>query len=126
MEGVEVARADVKLTVLGPTESSNMRSRYVVEMWGKTAHLSIAMVPKHWWERLARVDARYTLVGTTSEELGSFINRNVMQRNSKKNVTTFDTRPRQKTNTRDVGGRGIVFGSRKSDLHTAIYQNNFF
>lgn len=121
LAGIEVPTADVKLTVLGPTESSGGRSRYVVECWGKTAHYALTMVPKHWYERLARIDARYQLTSTPATALGAFINRNILQANSKKNVTTFDTRSRQKTNTRDVGGRGIVFGSRKSDIHTAIY-----
>lgn len=121
MQGVEVANVGCKLTVLNPTESSNGRSRYVIEVWGDAAHYAISMVPPRWWEHLKRIDARYTLHDVTSKALGAFINRNIMQANSKKNVTTFDTRSRQKTNTRDVGGRGIVFGSRKSDVHTAIY-----
>lgn len=121
LQGIEVDNVGYKMTVLSPTESSGMRSRYVIEVWGLAAHHAITLVPSSWWEHLTRIDARYTLKNVSADALGSFINRNIMQRTSKKNVTTFDTRPRQKTNTRDVGGRGIVFGSRKSDIHTAIY-----
>ena len=39
----------------------------------------------------------------------------------RRNIYTFNTKERQKTNSRDVGGFGMMVGSRKSNQHTVLY-----
>lgn len=110
-----------KLTLLGGTESSNQKTRYVIEVWGLHCDRFVRGIERHWFEYLTRIDYRAPLKHTTTVSLDAYINQQVLSGKSKRNVSTFATKNRQKTNTRDVGGKGVIFGSRKSDSHTVIY-----
>lgn len=114
-------RDNYKVTVLGADPGNGAKRRYVVEAWGLYSVELAALVPTDWFEHLARVDWRAPLLKSNHEGIKSYIQQRVLSRNGKRNVTAFDTKNRQKTNTRDVGGVGLILGSRKSEAHTSIY-----
>ena len=114
-------RENYRITVLGPVAADPDKSRYCVESWGEKAVQLALVVPEFFWDDLNRIDFRQPLLNANSEQVESFISRRAMSKTGARNVTTFNTKNRQKSDSRDVGGRGITFGSRKSDSHTVVY-----
>jgi hypothetical protein len=110
-----------KISALGATQDGQKR-RYAVESWGEHAVELSALVPVEWHEHLSRIDYRQELTNVTAEELDAYITKLQMGNKGRRNISTFDTNYRRKTNTRDVGGKGAFLGSRKSASHTALYR----
>src|SRR6187402_297285 len=121
MENPLVDRQDYRITILGPVASDPNKNRYCVESWGRNAVALAYCVPMHFWDSLNRIDYRAPMNTVNMESFEAFVTRRAMSKTGARNVTTFNTKNRQKSNTRDVGGRGITFGSRKSDSHTVAY-----
>lgn len=110
-----------KMSVLPGTDSQG-RTRYVYEAWGKMADHLWELLPTVWVNALYRLDIREELPTITEDHIAAL--QTSISLGSKGAVNTFmlNSRPRQKTNQRDVGGRGVQFGSRKSDQHLVIYK----
>lgn len=114
-------RDNYKISCLGADPGNGHKRRYVLEAWGEYSIELAALVPLDFFEHLARIDWRAPLLHAQHEDIKSYIQQRVLSRVGKRNVTAFDTKNRQKTNTRDVGGVGLLLGSRKSEAHTSIY-----
>ena len=117
-----VTNRDFKVTVLNPTPSTNGKSRYIVEIWGAHTMEILPLIPDWFWGSLSRIDHRTPLLKTTDAALTAFIQKWAMSDRGLRNIATLNTKPRTKSNKRDVGGRGIIFGSRKSNSHTVVYK----
>lgn len=111
-----------EITVLNPTNASGGKSRYVIEAWGAHCMDILPYIPNWLWGSLARIDYREPLLHTTDEALAAFCQKWAMSDKGSRNISTLNTKPRVKTNRRDVGGKGICFGSRKSSSHTVAYK----
>jgi hypothetical protein len=112
----------LKMRALGDAPDGNGKRRYTIEAWGPNSDVLAEMVPVGWFEYLTRLDVRVELPGVEADELDAYVQMLTLGRTGKRNVSTFDTRFRRKTSTRDVGGRGAFLGSRKSQSHSAIYR----
>lgn len=112
---------NIKFSVLGPTQSAPGKNRYVVEAWGESAVHLATIVPDDFWHNLNRIDWRCPTTKTQPQAFEAFVVRQAMSKTSGRNLTTFNTKGRKKGPTRDVGGRGVLSGSRKSDSHTVAY-----
>lgn len=110
------------ITILNPTQSSNGKSRYVIECWGAHCMDIVPVLPTWLWGSLSRIDYREPLLHTTDAALAAFCQKWSMSDKGSRNISTLNTKPRAKSNRRDVGGKGICFGSRKSSSHTVAYK----
>lgn len=117
-----VTNRDFKVTVLNPTPTSNGKSRYIVEIWGEHTMEILPVIPDFLWGSLSRIDHRTPLLHVTDEALAAFATKWAMADRKSRNIATLNTRPRRKNNKRDVGGKGVIFGSRKSASHTVVYK----
>lgn len=97
-------------------------SATVVELWGKAADQFAAFMPNHWWCYLRRLDIREVVqpLGDDSDALA--LDWAFLARPRNVNTAALDSKPRHKNNKRDVGGRGLVIGSRKSARHAVFYK----
>lgn len=111
-----------EITVLGPTKDTAGKSRYVIEVWGPNTLSILPFIPTWLWAHLSRVDYREPLLHTNEDALAAFCQKWSMSDKGSRNISTLNTKARAKTNRRDVGGKGIVFGSRKSNSHTVAYK----
>lgn len=116
-----VEKQNFKISVLGPVAADPDKARYCVEAWGEYSVYLAQVTPMGWWDHLNRIDWRQPTIKTQPAAFEAFVQRRAMAKTGARNVTTFNTKNRQKTSSRDVGGRGITFGSRKSDSHTVAY-----
>lgn len=113
-----------KVRALGAV-ADGQRRRYSVESWGEHAIELAALVPADWFECLARVDYREPMRHTSVTDFDALVNKTAMGAKGKRNIATFDNKHRSKTNTRDVGGKGMFVGSRKSAHMTAAYRRGY-
>ncbi len=109
-----------KMTVLGGKGIKD--SRYIVEFVGPVAEFLKLSIPVSWYRSLRRIDWRTEMRELTSSLLAKAQAWAVLQEKGKRNVSTFNTPSRIKTTSRDVGGRGIFLGSRKSNVCSALYR----
>lgn len=108
-----------RVHALGATKEG--RRRYVLAVWGEYARLVVNLPFEKWAENLTRLDLRaqvYECRPDTFERLCRALE-NAETRN---NVESFKTPKRTKNNQRDAGGRGVRYGSRKSDVSSKIYR----
>lgn len=110
------------ITILNPTASSNGRSRYIIESWGAHTLDILPYLPNWIWGHLSRIDYREPLLHTSDQALAAFCQKWAMSDKGSRNISTLNTKARAKSNRRDVGGKGICFGSRKSSSHTVVYK----
>jgi hypothetical protein len=97
------------------------RRRYVLSIAGHWAHLVTHLPFAKWADNLTRADVRATMYdcrGDTFERLCLALE-NAETRN---NIESFKVARRTKSNARDAGGRGVRFGSRKSDVSSKVYR----
>lgn len=118
---VEGKGGNLKIRALGATETGKAR-RYSVESWGPHCIELAALVPQDWFEHLTRVDYREPLLHTQPADFDAYVTQTHMGQKGRRNVTTFNNKYRTKTDTRDVGGKGMFIGSRKSAHMSAAYQ----
>lgn len=108
-----------RVHALGATKEG--RRRYILAVWGEYAKLAANLPFEKWADHLTRVDLRgviYECRPDTFERLCRALE-NAETRN---NVESFKTPKRTKNNQRDAGGRGVRYGSRKSDVSSKIYK----
>jgi hypothetical protein len=117
---VGMLRTCSNLTVL-PSKPGET-SRYIFEVWGPMADRFAMYMPATWWECLRRIDLRAELNDLDPNQMRDAV-RYLAHRESKHNVSLFDSKPRAKRGeNRDVGGIGMYWGSRKSGQHGVIYK----
>lgn len=96
-------------------------SYFEVNVWGDQSAYFARSMPVVWWAALTRIDFRTEFPALSSshiQSIVSFYNANP----PKRYICDPFIRPNaSKTNKRDVGGRGIRFGSRASKSHLVIY-----
>jgi hypothetical protein len=109
---------DFDFTCLGADLTGDGKRRYVIEAWGEYAIELAALVPLEWFEDLSRVDVQAKIPGVDAKDVKAYATRRYMADKGKRNVTPYDSKPRKKTNKRDVGGVGLTIGSRKSKRYT--------
>jgi len=108
-----------RVHALGATKSGNRR--YVLALWGEPARLVTNLPFPKWGDDLTRVDIRRTVYGCaddTYEKLCVALE----YAETKNNIESFKVKRRTKNHQRDTGGRGVRYGSRKSDRSSKIYK----
>ena len=119
--GVRYGR-DLKLSVLPGGSGGRMGRRLVLESWGENCAKLIDHLDSGKAEYITRLDYRRELPAVERKHIEAYVARTAIQGKGRRNVQTFNSRPRQKTDTRDIGGFGVFIGSRKSDACTTAYQ----
>lgn len=115
-------KLNFKLTILGPTQYSAGRNRYCFEAWGPDSIQLVDAVGARHLEHLNRVDFRMPLLCTSNKSVKDYAAKLFASKNGSRNITTFDTKSRTKSASRDTGGTGVRIGSGKSASYTVIYQ----
>lgn len=115
-------RRDLKLSVLPGGSGGRMGRRLVLESWGEHCAKLIDYLDSSKAEYITRLDYRRDLPNVERKHIEAYVARTAIQGKGRRNVQTFNSRPRQKTDTRDIGGFGVFIGSRKSDACTTAYQ----
>lgn len=110
----------LKFTVLGGNKMRN-EERRVIEIWGEFAHFVFHACPTAWLNKVYRLDYRETIPALNSSHVQALQTALTLGAKPKVNTMVYNTRDRQKSASRDVGGQGITFGSRKSDHHAVLY-----
>lgn len=110
-----------KMSVLPGTDAQG-RTRYVYEAWGKMADHLWELLPTVWVNALYRLDLREELAGISEDHIAALQTSISLGNKGAVNTFMLNSRPRKKTSTRDIGGRGVQFGSRKSDQHLVVYK----
>lgn len=108
-----------RVHALGATKEG--RRRYVLSVWGEYAGLVVNLPFDKWSDFLTRVDLRaqvYDCRPDTFERLC----RALENAETRSNLESFKTPKRTKNHQRDAGGRGVRYGSRKSDVSSKIYK----
>lgn len=97
------------------------RRRYVFSLAGSFAELARQLPFAKWADQLTRLDYRNTIyecAPDTYEKLCVALE----HAETRNNIETFKVAARTKTHQRDTGGRGVRYGSRKSDISTKLYR----
>lgn len=107
------------LHALGADDNGNRM--YMVETWGKFAHMVLRELPHEWYTFIARVDWRISVDVNVNrlKFLYAYIEANQKRA---RNLQLFDTRPRTKKQGRNAGGKGLAVGSHKSEARLSVYQ----
>lgn len=93
-----------------------------IEVWGRIADLFAQLLSPQDWLLCSRLDYRQELSERSDRDMRYFVLWQMRRGAKRVNLYPMDTRPRKKTNKRDVGGKGIFLGSRKSDKTLAVYK----
>lgn len=112
-------RKKSRVHALGATKGG--RRRYTLAVWGEYAALVKNLPFAKWADHLTRVDVRtklYDCRPDTFERLCIALE----NAETKNNVESFKVAKRQKNHQRDSGGRGVRYGSRKSDVSSKVYK----
>lgn len=108
-----------KLSALGQERRSSDH-RYVVEFWGASADVVARALRVDELQYLRRVDYKEAVHGLSDGEWENAMSA-LYFRPCKLNTSTIKTKPREKMGEqRDVGGIGMLYGSRKSDEHGVL------
>lgn len=114
-----VRKRHTRVHALGATKGG--RRRYIFSVSSEFAE-NIRYLPfAKWADQLTRVDIRsiiYQCRPDTYEKLCLALE----CAETRNNIETFKVAARTKTHARDTGGRGVRYGSRKSDLSTKVYK----
>lgn len=112
-------RKKSRVHALGATKTG--RRRYVLSVWGEYAHLADNLNFAFWAEYLTRVDIRTTLYDCADDTFDRLTTA-LQYAETRNNIETFNVSKRTKNHARDAGGKGVRFGSRKSDVSTKLYR----
>lgn len=112
-------RKKQRVHALGATKEG--RRRYVFSVWGEYARLVVNLDFGKWGDCLTRVDVRGQIYECRPDTFEKLV-RALEHADTRNNVETFKTADRTKNNVRDAGGRGVRYGSRKSDASSKIYR----
>ena len=94
---------------------------YIFETWGLFSHHLLNYLPTHYYKFISRID--YNLELDVDVNKFGAIERIWRDNNTRKrNITTYDSKIREKKEQRDAGGRGIALGSHGSDNRLTIYK----
>lgn len=110
-----------RLKVGDSTASTGGKRRLILDAWGDASRELIDLLDSGYMQYITRLDYRRVLPGVDKRGMAGYVTKMIMGRKSKRNIVTYNTNPRQKTDSRDVGGYGLTIGSRKSDSHTTAY-----
>lgn len=102
-------------------DKRNQTRMYMVETWGPHCNKLLIDLPHTWYRFIYRFDYKIPVEISTErfDGLYGYIREN---QTKKRNLSIFDTRPRQKKEGRNAGGKGIAIGSHKSDTRLAVYK----
>ena len=101
--------------------SGRRESYFELNVWGNQADYFAASMPVVWWSALTRIDYRIEEAALSSTDIQSIVSYYNANPPSRHICDPFIRPNAAKTNKRDVGGRGIRFGSRASKSHLVIY-----
>lgn len=110
-----------KFSIIGFDAERPAERRCVFEFFGENTEKFGQVIPSSWLNDLARVDYRVPLLHVGDEDVKGLVQEMTLLQRGRRNVYTFNTKQREKTNSRDVGGFGMMIGSRKSNQHTVVY-----
>lgn len=122
LNGALVEKEDFKITVLNGTEESGGRARYCIEFYGTQTHYALLCVPAWFFSHLNRIDWRKETTKVMKTDVRAYCIERAGQQKGRRNTTLFNTKSRKKSHNRDVGGFGLLIGSRKSQSHSVVYQ----
>jgi hypothetical protein len=94
---------------------------YVFSTWGLASDYLLQILPTEYQPNVCRVDFRIESE-IVSENFPAIKNRIEEHNPKRRNVRDYTTRKRNKEFGRDAGGKGICFGSHKSDLRLTMYK----
>ena len=110
-----------KFSIIGFDASRPSERRCVFEFFGENTEKFAWAIPSGWLDNLSRVDYRVPLLHASDEDVKSIVQEMTLMTKGRRNIYTFNTKQREKTTSRDVGGFGVMVGSRKSNQHTVLY-----
>lgn len=120
---IDVSPTDTKIcdfTALG--RGVDGLNRYVCEIWGPKAEELSKHAPISWLNNLRRIDMRWELSDLNKQQVED-IQLAYAMASKKRRPNFFNTPPRKKKKeTRDVGGTGLQWGSKKSRRHCVVYK----
>lgn len=108
-----------RVHALGATKEG--RRRYIFSVWGEWAKLACNLPFEKWSDHLTRCDLRAVVYECRPDTFEKLV-RALENAETRNNVESFKTAKRTKNNVRDAGGRGVRYGSRKSDCSSKIYK----
>lgn len=104
-------------------EKESGKRRYIVSTWGHACDYLLQQLPTEYEGNVSRVDFR--IESEIVPENISRIKAMIEEHNPKgRNVQDFSTRKREKEYGRNAGGKGLAFGSHKSDVRLTAYKRN--
>lgn len=113
-------RKSYNLSVVGG--KGGTRSLTVLEVWGEAADRFADFMATPWWGYLRRLDIREVIQVDAGNDTSLALDWAFLARPRNVNTAALDSKARHKSNKRDVGGRGLVIGSRKSARHAVFYK----
>lgn len=102
-------------------DNRNGTRMYMVETWGAFSEFVLREIPHEWQTFISRLDYRLE-IDIADERLTNVYNYISQNQTKARNLQIFDTRPRDKKEGRNAGGKGLAVGSHKSDTRLAIYK----
>lgn len=117
-----IMSGNFKLRVLEPTKNSNGRNRLILVAWGQAADVMVRIIPLAWFPRIVRIDFREELLDRSEQAVLALGLKKMLEKKGRRNVALIKSKPREKTDERDIGGYGFSVGSRKSDFQVVVYK----
>lgn len=114
-------QGDYNLRVMDPTKHSKGRKRFKVSTWGWLAEHFLRSIPLAWFQHITRLDWRNSVPGMTERQAFALGLQFQIRKKGRHNVAQISSEYREKTDARDVGGKGFTIASRKSPTHTTVY-----
>lgn len=100
-------------------EQGSDKRLYSFETWGKLSDVMARYADDREWAHLQRLD--YQIPCDIDDEKIHGLYEHLRKNKARgRNVTSFDTRPREKSQGRHAGGHGVALGSHKSDKRLSI------
>lgn len=109
-----------KVAPLG--HEANGGARFALDCWGEMADYFVLQMPVGWWDLVYRLDLRYSDLLITESAIAGLSAYYSTKEPGAVGINTFNTPGARKTDRRDVGGRGLRIGSRKSDKCIVVYK----
>lgn len=96
-------------------------ANFKMEIWGMTAHLVADELDTWAWAHVTRIDLRQELPSLGINDIKTFV-AGVQRRGVKGvNLLPFDMKPKNKSEGRDGGGKGVALGAYGSDNQISTY-----
>lgn len=93
-----------------------------LEIWGEPADAFARALTAAEWFHVVRLDLRQEYSIGDERDFRHMAVGAIRKGSSRVNMMVLDSKPRTKSNTRDIGGQGVQYGSRKSNRQIVCYK----